>query len=200
MKLHKTIISTFVGALFATGLVAGPAFADDHDHGHDRTTLLVTSTNNATATNIVVFRLDTTGATSPSYVTSLPTGGIGGAGGNAGIVQFHGDLGAVANYGSNSVTQLVRDGDVVKVGRTIGLAPGCTWAVSVAIKQDHLFADAANCIESHAWPSGKVAGSTVFLADSSAAQVVTGGTWADSADEGNTLTSPPLAFSLRPLT
>jgi hypothetical protein len=180
MKLSKTIVSTFVGALFATGLAAGSAFAEDrdHDHGSDRATLLVTSTNNATANNIVVFRLDTTGAPSLSYVTSLATGGAGGAGGNAGSVQFHEDLGAVANYGSNSVTQLVRAGDFVHIGKTIGLAAGCTRPVSVAIKHDHLFAVGANCIESHAWPSGKVDGSVISLTDPSSAQVVAGHTWA----------------------
>ena len=178
MRLKRTVISTFVGALVAVGLTTGSAFADDNDHEHGRATLLVTSTNNATANNIVVFRLDTHGTRSLSYVTSLATGGAGGAVGNAGIVQFHEGLGAVANYGSNSVTQLVREGDFVHIGKVIGLATGCTGPVSVAIKHAHLFAVGANCVESHAWPSGKIDGSTVSLADASAAQIVTGRTWA----------------------
>jgi hypothetical protein len=50
--------------------------------------------------------------------------------------------------------------------------------VSVALYHDHLFAVGANCIESHAWPSGHVDGSTTGLTDTSAAQVVAGDTWA----------------------
>jgi hypothetical protein len=178
MKQQQRVISVFVGALVATGLTASPAFAEDGDHGHDRATLLVTSTNNGTANSIVVFRLDTQGVPALSYVTSLPTGGAGGAAGNAGSVQFHEDLGAVANYGSNSVTQLVRDGDFLHIGRVIGLAPGCTRPVSVALKHSHLFAVGANCVESHAWPSGKVDGPAVSIVDPSAAQIVSGRTWA----------------------
>lgn len=49
MKLQKTIVSTFAGAVLATGFAAGSAFAEDREHGPDRTTLLVTSTNNASA-------------------------------------------------------------------------------------------------------------------------------------------------------
>ena len=122
MDLKKPVTSHVLGMLVAMGCVAGPAMA--HDNNRDRATLLVTSTNNATANSIVVFKLGTTGAPSLSYVTSLTTGGAGGAGGNAGLVQFSDDLGVVANYGSNSVTQLVRYGDFINIGRSIGLASG----------------------------------------------------------------------------
>jgi len=192
MTLHKIVVSSFVGALFASGLTAGSAFAADREHEPGRATLLVTSTNSATANNVVVFRLDANAAPSLTYVTSLPTGGAGGAGGNAGIVQFDDDLGAVANYGSNSVTQLVRDGDFVHIGKTIGLAAGCTRPVSVAIKRDHLFAVGANCVESHAWPSGTVEGGTVPLADASSAQVVAGRTWAAVTMKSGSVLQLPL--------
>jgi hypothetical protein len=194
MKLRQTVISASVGALLTLGLTAGSAFADDNDHWreHGRATLLVTSTNNATANNIVVFSLETNGTPSLSYVTSLATGGAGGAAGNAGIVQFHEDLGAVANYGSNSVTQLVRDGDFVRVGQVIGLAAGCARPVSVALKHEHLFAVGANCVESHAWPSGQIDGSTVPLADASAAQVVSGRTWAAVTMKSGSVLQLPL--------
>jgi hypothetical protein len=194
MKLQKVILSSFVGTLFAAGLAPGAALADDQVRGQDRgpATLLVTSTNNATANNVVVFRLDTGAAPSLAYVTSLPTGGAGGAGGNAGSVQFQEGLGAVANYGSNSVTQLVRDGDFVQIGKTIGLAAGCTGPLSVAIKRDHLFAVGANCVESHAWPSGTVEGTPVPLADGSAAQVVTGRTWAAVTMKSGSVLQLPL--------
>ena len=47
----------------------------------------------------------------------------GGASTNAGILQFKDDRGAVANYGSNSVSQLVRHDDAISVGGVINLAP-----------------------------------------------------------------------------
>jgi hypothetical protein len=181
MNLRKSFISSFVGALVATAFAALPSFAIAHDNqeqGPGRATLLVTSTNNATANNIVVFRLDTQAAPSLAYVTSLATGGAGGAGGNAGLVQFRDGIGAVANYGSNSVTQLVRQGDFVHIGRSIGLAPGCTKPVSVALKHDHLFVAGANCAESHDWPSGRLDGAAVALPDASSAQIVAGRSWA----------------------
>jgi hypothetical protein len=174
MNVDKTIVSKAVGALFILGLASGAALAE----GFERATLVVTSTNNATANNIVVFRVDATSAPSLSYVTSLPTGGAGGAGGNAGLVQFNGEVGAVANSGSNSITQLVREGDFIEIGRSFNMARGCSNPVSVAIKHDHLYAVGANCVESHDWPSGAIDGSVVALPDTSAAQVVAGRTWA----------------------
>jgi hypothetical protein len=108
----------------------------------------------------------------------LPTGGNGGAGGNAGILQFKDDLGAVANYGSNSVSQLVRDDDIISIGGTIGLAPGCVNPDSVALTGKQLFVVGTNCAESHAWPSGHVDGTVVSLPDTSAAQIAVGSHWA----------------------
>jgi len=180
MQIFPSKISLAIGAVLSLGLATQLAFADDDSYNsdRDRATLLVTSTNNATANDIVVFRLATGATPALSYVTSLPTGGLGGAGGNAGSVQFGRELGAVANYGSSSVTQLVRNGDFISVGKGIPLAANCTRPVSVAIKHDHLFAVGANCIESHSWPSGHLDGSTVGLADTSAAQIVAGKTWA----------------------
>lgn len=194
MTLQKSFLSTFIGALFATALASSPAFAHDETpaHGPGRATLLVTSTNNATANNIVVFKLDTGGTPSLQYVTSLATGGAGGARGNAGLVQFHDDLGAVANAGSNSVTQLTRQGDWVQIGRTIGLAPGCTAAVSVALKHEHLYVAGANCAESHDWPSGRLDGSAVALPDASGAQIVAGRSWAAVTMKSGTVVQLPL--------
>ncbi len=178
MKLNTTVVSRAVGVLLALGLAAGAAIAHEDDKDNGRATLVVTSTNDATANSIVVFKL-TAGATPAlSYVASLPTQGAGGAAGNAGSVQFDDEHGAVVNYGSNTITQLARHGDFIDIGKTIGLSPNCTRPVSVAIGNDHLFAVGANCIESHAWPSGKVDGSTIGLADTSSAQVVAGRTWA----------------------
>jgi len=108
----------------------------------------------------------------------FPTGGTGGAGGNAGAVQFRDGLGVVANYGSNNVSQLVRIGDLIRLGGTIELSQGCMNPVSVALTGRDLFVVGANCAESHAWPSGKLDGPVVAVPDTSAAQIAVGQTWA----------------------
>ncbi len=161
-------------ALATTLLASALAFAGPHDRG----VFVLASTNNASDNSVVVFKLDTAGTPSLSWVNTLPTGGKGGASTNAGILQFQDDFGAVANYGSNNVTQLVRYDNSVSIGRTINLAPDCVKPDSVALKQQHLFVVGTNCAESHAWPSGYVDGNVVSLADPSAAQIAVGKTWA----------------------
>ena len=154
--------------VLTTGLVAGQ---------HDRDLFVVTSTNNTT-NDVIVFRLDTAGTPALPYVSTLHTGGAGGASGNGGAVQFADDFGAVVNYGSNSVTQLVREDDFIQVGETIKLATGCLKPVSVALAENHLYVASANCAESHAWPSGEVDGAVAGLPDTSAGQIAVGRSWA----------------------
>ena len=147
--------------------------------GHqERSVFVLTSTNNASGNAVVVFKLDTGGTPSLSLAGTLPTGGKGGASSNAGILQFKDDLGAVANYGSNSVTQLVRYDDFIAIGRTIPLAPDCAKADSVALTNEHLFVVGTNCAESHVWPAGTLDGTVVPLSDPSAAQIAVGKDWA----------------------
>lgn len=160
----------------------------------DRSVLVVTSTNNANGNAVVVFRLNTGAASSLTYDNMMSTGGNGGAGGNAGIVQFKNDIGAVANYGSNTVSQLVRYDDFIAVGNTIRLAPGCTKPDSVALTQNYLFVVGVNCAETHAWPSGKVAGPVVSLADPSAAQIAVGKSWAAVTMTSGSVLQLPLAW------
>jgi hypothetical protein len=143
-----------------------------------RTVLVLTSTNNPDGNNVVVFKLDTSATPSLNSVDMLPTGGDGGASTNAGILQFKDDLGAVANYGSNSVTRLERNGDYISIGGTINLATGCMKPDSVALSKEHLFVVGATCAESHAWPWGHVDGPVVKLSDPSAAQIAVGRSWA----------------------
>jgi hypothetical protein len=154
--------------------------------GEEGRSVLVLTSTNASPNQVVVFKLDTGGTPSLTLVDMMPTGGNGGASGNAGILQFMGDLGAVANYGSNTVTQLARYDDIISVGQTINLANNCTNPDSVALTQGqffgliggHLFVVGANCAESHAWPSGKVDGTVVSLTDTSAGQITVGNDWA----------------------
>jgi hypothetical protein len=111
-------------------------------------------------------------------VKTLPTGGMGGAAGNAGAVQFANGLGAVVNYGFNNVTQLQRDGNCIGVAGTFWLAPNCVNPVSVALSNWHAFVVGAYCAESRAWPSGRLDGTVVAIPDTSAGQIVVGESWA----------------------
>ncbi len=180
-----------VSVLAAVFLAAALAVAGEHGHSM----FVLTSTNSANGNDVVVFQLNTGGTPSLSLVDMLPTGGNGGAGGNAGILQFKDDLGAVANYGSNSVTQLVRADDFISVGSTINLATGCKMPDSVALTEDHLFVVGTNCAESHRWPWGTVDGGVVGLSDTSAAQIVVGKSWAAVTLKSGSVLQLPLAFS-----
>jgi hypothetical protein len=141
--------------------------------------LLVVTSTNGSPNNLAVFKLDTSAAAALSLVTMLPTGGNGGAPGpQAGAVQFAGELGAVTNYGSNTVSQLARVGNSIAVTGEIKLAANCVNPVSAAISGFQLFVVGSTCAESHAWPFGFLDGSVVTLPDTSAAQIAAGQTWA----------------------
>jgi hypothetical protein len=170
-KLFLSRAGTMLAVLLFSAVMAA---ANDQE----RSVFVLTSTNNTSGNDVVVFKLDTMGAPSLSWQKNLTTGGKGGASTNAGILQFKDDLGAVANFGSNTVTQIVRYGDFVTTGATINLAHDCVKPDSVALTKEHLFVVGANCAESHAWPSGTVDGTTVSLSDPSAAQIAVGKTWA----------------------
>jgi hypothetical protein len=172
--LQKSIFgrtgTLLAAALFATTL----AVAEPQDRG----TFVLTTTNSPSGNSVVVFKLDTSDTPSLSLVNRLSTGGMGGASTNAGILQFQDDFGAVANYGSNTVSQLVRYQNYIAIGRTIPLASDCVKPDSVALAQRHLFVVGTNCAESHDWPSGNLDAPIVSLADPSAAQIAVGKTWA----------------------
>jgi len=167
--------------------------------GQDRSVFVLTSTNSASNNQVEVFRLD--GGATPllSLANTLSTGAKGGASGNAGILQFQDDLGAVANYGSNSVTQLVRYGNYIGLGRTISLPKDCVQPDSVALSGWQLFVVGSNCAESHAWPSGNVDGSVVNLTDASAAQIAVGKTWAAVTLTSGSVLQLPLTGENGPL-
>lgn len=154
--------------------------------------LVITSTNNSSGNAVEVFKLDTAGTPSLTLAQTLNTGGKGGAGTNAGILQFNNGLGAVANYGSNTVSQLVRYGNSISVGKTIYLAPECVNPDSVALTGDHLFVVGANCAESHSWPWGNVDGPVVSLSSPSAAQIAVGSSWAAVTMSTGSLLQLPL--------
>jgi hypothetical protein len=173
----RTLTQTLAGragiVVAASLLTASLAAAGQRDRG----VLVLTSTNDPGGNRVLVYQLETGAAPALSLVQTLPTGGQGGASGNAGILQMKDDFGAVANYGSASVSELVREDDYVQIRGQIKLASGCSKPDSVALAHDQLFVAGANCIESHAWPSGVLDGAVVHLSDASAAQVAVGRTW-----------------------
>ncbi len=180
---------------FAAGMLAAALFAATAAVAAepDRSVLVLTSTNNPSANQVVVFKLDTAGTPSLLLQEMLPTQGKGGAGGNAGILQIKDDLGAVGNFGSNSVSLIVRHHDRISLEGSINLAAGCTKPDSVALKSDHLYVVGANCAESYAWPSGNLDGSVV-LNDVSAAQIAVGKDWAAVTMTSGTLLQLPLRW------
>ena len=185
-KLRLRCAGLVPAALILTSAIAAQGQSARHP-------LVITSTNNASGNAVVVFRLNTQRTPSLDLAQTLKTGGNGGASTNAGILQFKRDLGAVANYGSNTVTQLVREGNAIAIGSTIPLAADCTKPDSVALTRDHLFVVGANCAESHAWPFGFVDGPVVNLSDSSAAQIAVGESWAAVTFSSGSLLQLPLA-------
>ena len=169
----ETSLLCIGGILAAICMAAAPAAAEE-----SRRDVLVLTSTNGTTNDVVVFRLSGAGTPALSLVNMVPTGGAGGASGNAGVLQFADENGAVANYGSNTVSQLKRNGDLIKVGETIRLATGCLSPVSVALTRNQLFVAGANCAESHQWPSGNLSGAAVKLPDATAAQIAAGQSWA----------------------
>lgn len=172
MNNRLSYISGLLIMLFLASMCA--TASDRHHHGN---TLVLTTTNDPNANQLVVFKLNSDETPSLTLVNTLPTGGKGGAGGNAGAVQFRDENGAVVNFGSNTLSRLVRDEGSVHIAGTIPLAANCVQPLSVALKQRHAFVVGTNCAESHSWPSGYLDGHTVSLPDNSAAQIVTGESW-----------------------
>jgi len=187
LTLAKSYVCQVASMLVVTLLAATAAVADEPDRG----VFVLTSTNDPSANQVVVFKLETTGTRALSLMDTLPTQGKGGAGG-AGILQFKDDLGAVGNYGSNSVSRIARRHDTISIEGTIGLAPNCAKPNSVALTRDHLFVVGAKCAESHAWPAGTVEGSVVALTDPSAAQIAVGKDWAAVTMTSGSLLQLPL--------
>jgi hypothetical protein len=185
VKIHLSRVSGFVSILL---LLVASAAAADHQHN----AFIVTSTNDPAGNAVVVFKFNPSAATL-TLVSTLPTGGNGGASANAGAVQFSDHFGAVVNYGSNTFTRLARDGDFISVAGTIPLAAQCTAPVSVALKDKQAFVVGANCAESHSWPEGSIDGHVVSLTDSSAAQIAVGQTWAAVTLKSGSVLQLPLS-------
>jgi hypothetical protein len=185
MKIPLSRVSGLVSILL---LFVGSAIAADRHHD----ILIVTSTNDPSGNVVVVFKLNPATATL-TLANTLPTGGNGGASGNAGAVQFADFFGAVVNYGSNSVTRLLREGDAISLDGNVPLASSCVQPVSVALRDFHAFVVGSNCAESHSWPQGNLEGGVVSLTDSSAAQIAVGQSWSAVTLKSGSVLQLPLS-------
>jgi hypothetical protein len=171
-KMARSITLRRTGGTVALLLIASLAKA-----GSNPDTLILTSTNE-TSNSVAVFKLTTSGTPSLSLMSMLPTGGDGGSpGGGGGALQFSHGTGAVANYGSNTVTRLARYGNSILPVGSVNLAANCVQPISVALTASHLFVVGSTCAESHPWPFGAPDG-VLPLPDSSAGQIAAGQTWA----------------------
>ena len=106
-------------------------------------TLVVTMTNDPDANQIQVYD-----ARTDSLLQTLPTNGRGGVGGNArGVSQYHGDLFAVVNYGSDSVALFKRKQNGLQFDK---LVTTTSAPVSVAFANDHMYVAGATTVDSFA--------------------------------------------------
>ena len=96
--------------------------------GRAQDPLFLTATNGANNSLAVV----NTRTRQTDYV---PTGGLGGVGGNAGGVAVSGQIAAVVNFGSTNVTIFTRRGNAMVPAQTIKTA---SQPVSAAFGHDHL--------------------------------------------------------------
>ena len=148
------------------GLTVPNAFGSDEGDGQDP--LFLTATNGSANLLAVI-------NTRTKQLNLVPTGGAGGASGNAGGVAVEGQLAAAVNFGSSNVTIFVRHGNTLNPVQVIKTA---SQPVSVAFGHNHLVVLGLTTAES--FPAyeesiGTVNDGLVPLqkADKSAAQIVT---------------------------
>jgi hypothetical protein len=108
---------------------------------HDSSTLAVVMTNDPTANQILVFDTGT-----KALLQRLSTNGMGGVSGNArGVKQLNGDLVAVVNYGSNSVSLFKRIGNGLRLDRIVATSSA---PVSIDFGNDHMYVAGATTVDS----------------------------------------------------
>jgi hypothetical protein len=158
MKLRKSVFSVLLPLIAAAATVQA---APDQD------TLVVTASNAAAANQLLVY--DSGG----HLLHTVATQGKGGVSGNAGGIEAQGDMVAVVNYGSQTVSIFQRAGDSFEMRQTI---PTASSPVSVAFGADHLYVLGTTKVESHRIDGSDVRSSLdgvvgLLKADGSAAQV-----------------------------
>jgi len=128
---------------------------------------LVVTASNAAQNQLLVY------SSVGQLIETVPTQGQGGVSGNAGGIEVKGNLVAVVNFGSQSVSLFERGDSGFQVKQ---LVPAVSSPVSVAFGADHLYILGTTTVESHRFygfsvdtiPDGVV---TLLDADGSSAQV-----------------------------
>lgn len=135
--------------------------------GQEEDPLFLTATN-AKANSLAVVNTRT------KQVNFVPTGGAGGASGNAGGVAINGALAAVVNFGSSNVTIFIRRGDAMQATQTLATT---SQPVSVSFGHDHLVVLCLTTAESFPvhgnWVGNNDGIVQLLRADKTAAQIVT---------------------------
>jgi hypothetical protein len=161
----STLLCALAAAAIATTLGAGELHAQPA--AANRAPLFLTATN-ATDNSLAVINTRT------QEIDYVPTGGAGGASGNAGGVAVSGNLAAAVNFGSSNVTIFQRRGNAMEPMQMIKTT---SQPVSAAFGHNHLIVLGLTTVESF-----PVYGNTVgnndgivhlLRADGTAAQVVT---------------------------
>ena len=161
-------ILTIMCAVAATAAYAADEMQSQASQGRSQDPLFLTATNGANNFLAVV-------NTRTKEMDFVPTGGLGGAGGNAGGVAVDGRLAAVVNFASSNVTIFVRRGNTMAPAQMIKTS---SQPLSVAFGHNHLVVLGLTTAESF-----PVYGNTVGTdndgvvqlarSDKSAAQIVT---------------------------
>lgn len=172
MKNHAGIMPAtlaLICAAISPAVAADPAQAPAKagGYGAGSAPLFLTATN-GTNNFLAVINTQT------QQTTYVPTGGLGGATGNAGGVAVSGRLAAAVNFGSTNVTIFARRGDSMEPTQVIKTA---SRPVSVAFGQGHLLVLGLTTAESfpvygdtvQATSDGQI---LLFRGDGTAAQIV----------------------------
>ncbi len=163
---RKLAVLPLVCIAAAIGLNSTELRAQSQERNQDP--LFLTATNGAANALAVI-------DTVTKEMDFVPTGGAGGASGNAGGIAVEGRLAAVVNFGSSNVTIFVRRGNAMQPTQTIKTA---SQPVSVAFGHNHLVVLGVTTAESFPVYGNTVSTSSdgvasLAIGDKSAAQIVT---------------------------
>ena len=134
MSRLMSLCSAAALLVFATGVVGVQA-------GRRAVTLAVIMTNDPISNQIKVYDVSTN-----TLLQTLSTHGKGGVGGNSrGVKQYHGELFAAVNNGSNTVALYKRDGNGLRFDKAV---PTTSAPVSVDFGNDHMYVAGATTVDS----------------------------------------------------
>ena len=155
-------------AVAASGAFSAGELQAQANMGAGKDPMFLTATNGTTNFLAVV-------NTRTKEINYVPTGGSGGAGGNAGGVAVEGQLAAVINFGSTNVTIFVRHGNAMQPTQMIKTS---SQPVSVAFGHNHLVVLGQTTAESFPVYGNAVAQNNdgvvqLLKADKTAGQIVT---------------------------